>query len=218
VRAGLRRAGCLLLPLAMTLVAYGSSPVARSATKPSPGGGALAVRVAVVGDSITEMDSIDFDDGLIGSGSWAATAQGHNMDVVGGWAHGGATTGDMLDGVHAMAADVLVVLAGSNDIDAGVTPDVIQANLVQIVARAAVPRVILSSVPPESGYEADAAALNSRLSALAGQQGWTFVDTMAGLRDGDGAWLPGMSDDGVHPSPEGADHIAASIEAALPRP
>ena len=62
-----------------------------------------------MGDSITEADSDDFDNGDIGPASWATYADGGGVHVIGGWAHAGATTQDMLGGVlEGVAAGVSV--------------------------------------------------------------------------------------------------------------
>ncbi len=175
------------------------------------------LRVVAVGDSITEADSPDFDGGLIGDGSWARWAEGDGVDVSGGWAHGGATTEDVLDGVQPMSADadVLVLMAGSNDVDLDVPTVQVLQQLTDTVAVADVARVVLSTIPPEDGHEDDVAALNSELAGLADREGWQFVDPMTGVRGSDGGWLPGDSDDGVHPTIAAARVIGTAIRAAL---
>lgn len=175
------------------------------------------VTVVVVGDSITEMDSTDFDDGKIGPGSWAAYAEGHGVHILGGWAHSGATTSDMLHGLalHALQADVLVILAGNNDIDHGVSAPAIEGQLRQIAARVRAHRVVLSTVAPEDAVAAAVEDLNSRLPGLARAQGWQMVDPMSTISDGRGHYLPGMTRDGVHPSPPAAREIGEALHVAL---
>ena len=143
------------------------------------------VTVVVVGDSITEMDSPDFDDGDIGPGSWAAYADGQGLRITGGWAHSGATTTDMLNGLanRALQADALVLLAGNNDIDHGVAAPAIEIQLEQIAARVHAGRVVLSTVAPEDAVAAAVAALNSALPALARAHGWQMVDPMNAISD-----------------------------------
>lgn len=175
------------------------------------------VTVVVVGDSITEMDSPDFDDGQIGPGSWAAHANGHGVHILGGWAHSGATTTDMLRGLatHDLQADVLVILAGNNDIDHGVSAPAIEDQLRQIAGRVRAHRVVLSTVAPEDGVAAAVEELNSRLPALARAQGWRLVDPMSAISDGHGHYLPGMTRDGVHPTPPAARVIGEALHSAL---
>jgi lysophospholipase L1-like esterase len=213
----------VLLPLALAGCTAGhaasSSP---GATSPAATSGP-EVQVVAVGDSITEADSADFDGGDIGADSWATYADGDGLRIVGGWAHAGATTMDMLAGVTdrtastgvSMDADVLVLMAGSNDVDWGVPATEVEANLVKIVDIVHAGRVVLSTIPPEDGMESDVRDLNTHLTALASSEGWQLVDPMVSVRDDDGGWLPGMSDDGVHPTAEAAQLIATSLRPAL---
>lgn len=188
-----------------------AGPVQRAADPPG------TVTVVVVGDSITEMDSPDFDDGHIGPGSWAAYADGHGVRILGGWAHAGATTTDMLDGLsdRTMTADVLVLMAGNNDIDHAVSPPAIEAQLEQIAGKVHASRVVLSTVAPENAVAGAVQDLNARLPTLAEAQGWQMVDPMSGISDGHGHYLPGMTRDGVHPTPPAARTIGLALHRAL---
>jgi lysophospholipase L1-like esterase len=120
----------------------------------------------------------------------------------------------MADGVvESFDADVLVILAGTND--AGWTPpEQIAADLVRIVDNAGVPEVVLSSVPPNDFASASSHQLNASLEDIAREQGWTWVDAAAGLREGDG-YAEGMSYDGVHPTEEGARVLGEAIGPAV---
>lgn len=179
--------------------------------------------VVAVGDSITEMDSPDFDAGVLGQGSWAWWATGQGVAVLGGWAHAGATTDDMLEGVQNGGVgdphpDVLVLLGGNNDIDRGIPTEDVLDDLVQIADRVHAPRVVLSAVAPEDGLGEETLALDARLPALAQQHGWQFVDPMTGCRDADGDYRPGTSPDGVHPTEQAAAHIGVALHEALLHP
>jgi lysophospholipase L1-like esterase len=212
VRRGLLLSVASLLLAGCAPAGAVSSPSAATSTATSS---APALRVVAVGDSITEADSASFDDGLIGSGSWAHWAAGDGVAVLGGWAHAGATTADMLAAARPLDADVVVVMGGSNDIDADVPDDQVLTQLTAVVAAVGVPRVLLSAVPPEDGHEADVAVLNARLAELAQRSGWQFVDPMSGVRGSDGGWLPGDTDDGVHPTAAAARVIGAAIRTSL---
>lgn len=173
-----------------------------------------AVRLAVVGDSITDADSPDLAGGEVGPASWVSYAVGTEIELVGGWARWGATTAQMVDGVREpFEADVLAILAGTNDAGWSTCAD-IGGNLVQIVENAGVAAVVLSSVPPIDMAPQNATDLNACLEALAEQQQWTWVDSAAGLRE-NGAFREGMSTDGVHPSEAGARVIGEAIAAAV---
>jgi lysophospholipase L1-like esterase len=215
--------------LGLLLLLPGCTAPATTTVSRAEGGPAAAsptsaeLRVFAVGDSITEADSDDFDSGDIGLDSWATYADGPGITVVGGWAHAGATTEDMLAGALDLAAtgtgptrdDVLVLMGGSNDIDEGVAIPTIMDNLVRIATGLRTGRVTLSTIPPEDGVEDEVEALNAHLPALAAQEGWQLVDPMQAVRGEDGGWLPGMSDDGVHPTRPAAALIGESFRRAL---
>jgi lysophospholipase L1-like esterase len=196
-----------------------SSAAAPGVAVPVPSG--TTTRVLAVGDSITEADSADFDDGDVGAGSWAAYAGGEGVVVLGGWAHGGATSQDMVDGVTAdptvsgARPDVLVLMAGNNDVDAGIPFAVTADNLVAIAGLVQADRVVLSSIAPEDEVADEVADFNARLPALAEREGWRLVDPMAGVSDGRGGYLPSMSEDGVHPTASGARLIGSALHPAL---
>jgi lysophospholipase L1-like esterase len=178
--------------------------------------------VLAVGDSITEADSPDFDDGELGAGSWARYASKAPVRVLGGWAHAGATTADMLTGVSRLRvdsalhhADVLVLMAGSNDVDAGVPFRQAADHLRAIVRTVAIRRVVVSAIPPEDSVAAAVRTFNTRLTALAHSEGWQLTDPMTGIRDGDGRYAAGMTDDGVHPTVRAARLIGQHLRRAL---
>lgn len=194
------------------LAVSGCGSAAHRVTAP-PG----AVTVVVVGDSITSMDSPDFDAGEIGPGSWADYADGHGVAILGGWAHPGATTTDMLNALanRTLAADVLVILAGNNDIDHNVSAPVIESRLERIAGMVHARHVVLSTVAPEDAVAAAVEELNSQLPALAGARGWLLVDPMSTISDGHGRYRPGMTRDGVHPTPPAARVIGSALHSAL---
>jgi lysophospholipase L1-like esterase len=111
--------------------------------------------------------------------------------------------------------DVLVLMAGNNDLDDGVPYVDIARNLVSIAELVQARRVVLSTVAPEDEVGEDVAALNAQLAGLAQQHGWQLVDPMGGVGDGAGHYLPGMTDDGVHPTEDGARLIGAAMHPAL---
>ena len=207
-----------LLLAALLVAGCRAQPRVPSSAGSAPATAGTTVRAVVVGDSITEADSPDFDAGDIGQASWAWWASGNGLDVVGGWAHAGATTADALAEVQPMSADVLVLMAGNNDIDWEVpTPKVLE-HLVAIAQRVGVPRVVLSAVAPEDGLGPEVADLDAALADLAAQQGWQFVDPMTGVRAPDGDYRAGTSLDGVHPTEEAAAGIGVALHEAILHP
>ncbi|MGY1715099.1 SGNH/GDSL hydrolase family protein [Geodermatophilus sp. SYSU D01106] len=172
-----------------------------------------SVRLAAVGDSITQADG-DVPAGVLGRGSWLSTAVGGDVVFAGGWARAGATTADMLDAATAVDADVLVLLAGTNDPGAGLSEGQTAQHLRDIADVVGVDSVVLSSVPPRDADPGVAAATNRALEDLAEDEGWLFADSAAGVRSGD-RFASGMATDGLHPSEEGAAVIGAALREAV---
>ena len=79
---------------------------------------------------------------------------------------------------------------------------------------------------PDSSATAPGVALDASLRALeseaiqiirevAADRGAVLLDVAAAVTGGDGRWLPGLSDDGIHPLPAGAALMAAAAARAL---
>ncbi|PFG41316.1 lysophospholipase L1-like esterase [Georgenia soli] len=210
----------LALSVAVLLGGCGGqpAPAASTAAPPNPD----ATRLAVVGDSITEADSPDFDGGELGAESWVRHAVGEDLLLVGGWARWGATTSQMAAAVEPVDADVLVILAGTNDVGSGATHESTLSNLRRIAGTVGAPEVVISAVPPIDAAPELATDLNAALENLARQEGWRWVDAPAGLRDGE-QFAEGMASDGLHPTREGARVLGEAIRetvlaAAAPTP
>ncbi|SCX57094.1 Lysophospholipase L1 [Klenkia marina] len=213
-RSGRWAGTALLVPL-LAAGCGAAAPHATAATTAGGTPGPAEVRVVAVGDSITEMDSPDFDAGDVDQSSWAWWAAGNGVDVLGGWAHSGATTADALAEVQPMQADAVVVMLGNNDIDWTVPTRTVLDHLVAIADVVGVPRVVLSAVAPEDGLGPEVADLNDALAGLAARQGWQFVDPMTDVRDQDGDYRAGTTLDGVHPTEEASARIGVALHEAV---
>lgn len=198
---------------ALVLSGCGGASSSPQDPPPTPEPGAAAIRMAAVGDSITDADSPDFGGGEPGPQSWVSYAVGEDVEFVGGWAVWGASTAQMAQEVEALDADVLVILAGTNDAGTMPHPE-ITANITTIAEQAGVDDVVLSAVPPIDAAPASATELNESLADLARAQDWTWVDTPAGLRAGE-QFADGMADDGLHPNEEGAQVLGEGIGEAV---
>jgi lysophospholipase L1-like esterase len=192
-----------------TVDARGPMPSAAASAPEAP------ARVVAVGDSVTEADSPDFDEGYTGRGSWAWTAEGSGIDVTGGWALYGATTEAMAAGVGPLEGDVLVVMAGTNDVLQQLPWERSAAAIEQIVKTADVAPVLLCTIVPLASDPAGAQLFNARLQLLAAEHGWELVDSAAPVRAADGTWLPGLSEDGIHPTEAAAAQIGFAVRQAL---
>lgn len=145
---------------------------------------------------------------------------------------GGETTPQM---VLRMMADVIDlkpryvhVMAGTNDIAGNTGKMTLKQSLDNFrmmtqLAKANGIAVLLASVPPAASYPwrpgletvAPIRAINAGLKAYAAEAGATFLDYWPALADARGGMKPGLAYDGVHPSEQGYDRMAAAVEPLL---
>jgi lysophospholipase L1-like esterase len=221
-----RRALLVVLLAVLGLTACSSAPPARpraatpatTTSRPSDD----RVSFVVVGDSITAgpipIEATGAQEEAVqqfGSGSWLPKAQGRPLRFLGGWAVSGATTEEMRAGVVPAKADVVVVMAGTNDLLRGVPWEQTRANLLAIVDTVGVHDVLVSAVPPADELPAGRQDFDQRLRELADQQGWHLVDPWVSVEQQDGSWVPGASADGVHPTQATADAAGRVLRAAV---
>jgi lysophospholipase L1-like esterase len=89
----------------------------------------------------------------------------------------------------------------------------VQGNIASMaeLARAHGIKVILASIPPAAAFPwspdkrpvPQIAAMNAWLRGYARANGFTYVDYHAALTTPEGGMKPGLSSDGVHPTPAG---------------
>lgn len=170
--------------------------------------------LTVVGDSLTAAGA-DLDAGEFSELTWLRDVVAAGIRWAGGWARPGATTSDMLTHVQPVPeADVVVILAGTNDLALGIPFREIADNLRQIATTVDAPRVIVASIPPLARLPGAPPAFNAQLAELAHQECWEFVDASAGLRVGE-EWADGMTFDGVHPTADGQRVLGAALVDAI---
>lgn len=179
-----------------------------------------ATTFVVAGDSITAAGSDAVWAGKVGEASWInfvdpTGAGGTRVGWRGGWALGGAQSGDMARALRYRSANALVVLAGTNDLANRIPHETTGRNIERIALVASSDVVIISSVPPRDNASDATTEYNGFLQALAARHGWLFVDAAAGLRTAEGRFRPGLSDDGVHPNVAGAAVLGHAIGNAL---
>lgn len=219
--AALERAaiGTRVFLCALILVAVaGCTPGGAPTLAPTPEPAAGAVRLAAVGDSITDANSPNFAAGELGTESWVSYAVGTDVAFVGGWARWGATTADIAQGASAVEADVLVIMAGTNDAAMGSPFADSAANIVAIAQTAGADRVLISGIPPLDYAPEVAAQFNDHLESLAREHGWEWVDPGAAVRTDSLTFAPGMASDGVHPTVHGARRLGETLGAAIRNP
>ncbi|WP_436704071.1 SGNH/GDSL hydrolase family protein [Geodermatophilus sp. CPCC 205761] len=167
-----------------------------------------------MGDSITAGGVPILGPGTGGDLSWISAARGPLLEFRGGWAIGGATTADMRAAATPMDADVLVLMGGTNDVLLGRRWEQVQGDLRAVAAIVGARAVLLSAVPPSDALPEATTGFNDRLRTLAAERGWQFVDPWTGVTQ-EGAYRPGASLDGVHPTQRAADEAGAVIREVL---
>jgi len=164
------------------------------------------VRVVFMGDSITDnwigADAALFTNGLVDRGI------------------SGQTTPQMLirfrNDVILLHPKAVHIMAGTNDIagnTGAATMATVEGNIASMaeLAHAHGIKVILASVPPAAAFPwspakrpvPQIAELNSWLRGYAKAHGHSYVDYHAALTTAEGGMKPGLSSDGVHPTPAG---------------
>ncbi len=182
-------------------------------------------RVVFLGDSITD--------------GWRLNEYFPGRDFV-NRGIGGQITGQMLGrfyaDVVALKPAAVVILAGTNDIARGVSPEAIRDNIAMMCDLADVHRikVILSSILPVSDHHKDAnpaweqtrrrpipaiLEMNRWIQAFCEKRGYAYLNYYPALAGPDGQMAPNLADDGLHPNAAGYRVMAplalAAIEKAL---
>jgi lysophospholipase L1-like esterase len=179
-------------------------------TSPGP---VKQITVAAVGDSITEGNSPDFNNGRLDALSWPSHLPA-NQRLVGGWARGGATTGTMLANVTPVYSDVAVIIAGTNDLG-HMNFAQSASNIEGIVATVGATRTIISAIPPFDRAPEWAVSYNRQMETFASAHGWEFVDAMAGVRAANDRYIPSLTFDGIHPNVKGVERISAVLARSI---
>jgi lysophospholipase L1-like esterase len=144
----------------------------------------------------------------------------------------GQTTPQMLvrfqqDVVHLHPAAV-VILAGTNDIAGNTGPSTLQmiednfTSMAEIAKQNGI-RVVLASITPAFSYPWKPGVrpvetireLNKWLQDFCSTNGFVYLDYYSAMADANGAMLPGLSSDGVHPTAKGYAVMAPLAEHAI---
>lgn len=144
----------------------------------------------------------------------------------------GQTTPQMLvrfqqDVVHLHPA-VVIILAGTNDIAGNTgpsTPQMIEDNFISMadIAHRSGIKVVVASILPAIAYPwrpgvrpaDEIRSLNVWLTNFARRDGDVYLDYYSHLADAQGGMAPGLSKDGVHPTPKGYAIMAPLAEKAI---
>jgi len=146
----------------------------------------------------------------------------------------GQTSPQMVVRFHQDVVDlhpaVVVILAGTNDIAEKTGPMTQEATLDDFramveMARANEIKVVVGSIPPADDFYWNKGlepapkikAMNAKLEAWCKTEGVVWVDYYSALTDEKGAMKPGLSLDGVHPTPAGFAIMTPLAEAGIAR-
>lgn len=177
------------------------------------------LRVAFAGDSITAGCQTELTGGPDPCSWTAAVDAAPGIRVVGGWAQWGAPSSLIAQQVEPVDAEVLVVLAGTNDVFIGIPFDEQRESMDAIAAVVGAPDVVVLALPPISDLVEPAAVegRNRQLRELAEARGWLWVDPWGEFVADDEPyeWVPGAAPDGVHPVEEVQAAVGQRIAAAL---
>jgi lysophospholipase L1-like esterase len=167
-----------------------------------------AIAFAFAGDSLTS-----------GSTSWLYQLDDPSLVRAGGYAKKGYTTGQVLGAIGPVAADVLVIMLGANDVRVGASQGSVGTNLDQIVAKVGAPRVLLTYLPPSDvtssggiNRRLQGFAMNRYLTAFAAKRGWMIADPWSSYRASTNGWTSGASADKVHPVSAVSGAVANRLE------
>ena len=144
----------------------------------------------------------------------------------------GQTTPQMLvrfqqDVVH-LKPSVVVILAGTNDIAGNTgpsTPQMIEDNFASMadIAHQSGIKVVIASILPAVAYPwrpgvkpaNEIREINTWLQGFCKRDGDVYLDYYSHLTDAEGGMAPGLSKDGVHPTPKGYAIMAPLAEKAI---
>ncbi len=166
-------------------------------------------RVVFLGDSITD--------------AWRLNEYFTGRDFV-NRGIGGQTTLQMLarfrQDVAALNPKAVVILGGTNDIEAGISANQIEDNLAMMgdLAKARGIKPIFASILPVSDYHKDAdpgyemtvnrppatiQSINAWIKSYCQSQGFAYMDYYSAMVDSAGRMQADLSDDGLHPNAKG---------------
>jgi len=186
------------------------SPTASTPTSRAP------IGVAVFGDSNSTGFSGTLEAGVAAGTAWVSHMPAEEFTLVGGWAIDGSTSTAMADAAMAIPdAELLIVMAGTNDIAAGVPTVFTLDEISRIADTVGASSIVLCAIAPLNWSPGAVTDLNAALKEYARAQGWLFIDPWAPVRNPDGTWASAYLTDGVHTSAEGYAIAGAQIAAQL---
>lgn len=182
------------------------------------------VRIAALGDSLTQGYGLQQGEGLVPQlQAWLA-ARGHDAVILNAGVSGDTTAGGLsrLDWTLADRPDAVIVALGGNDMLRGIDPAAARANLSGILARLAadgVPALLVGIAAPGNYGPDYREAFAAMFPELAAEHGADVVpDLLAPITERllAGEAIGGlMQADGIHPNPEGVALVVAALGPAV---
>jgi lysophospholipase L1-like esterase len=173
----------------------------------------LGILLKQRGASVTERGSIDRSSVVMLGDS--ITEQGRWLDLlpefsIANRGYSGFTTEelvDIADDVAPQCPRMVFVLAGTNDIRDGRSPEWTRRHLAEILDRfescSAVTQVVMHTIPPRADAVTRVAATNAAITELAFRRGTVLIDLHQLLDDGAGGLRPNDTTDQIHLSEPG---------------
>lgn len=182
------------------------------------------IRIAALGDSLTQGYGLAAQDGLVPQlQAWLA-ARGHAVTILNAGVSGDTTAGGLarLDWTLADAPDAVIVALGGNDLLRGIDPAASRANLRAILERlqAQGTPVLLAGLHAPGNYGPEFRdAFAAMFPDLAAEFGAVLVpDLLAPItaRNLAGRSVRDlMQDDGLHPNPAGVAEVVGALGPAV---
>ncbi|MCA5924731.1 SGNH/GDSL hydrolase family protein [Curtobacterium oceanosedimentum] len=189
------------------------TPSPTTAPTPTPTPTPTALTYTYAGDSLTGMPA-----------SWMRQMNDPTLVSAGGVAIGGATSARILARSSPKEADVLVVMAGTNDLRYGYSTKSILLNIDKIAKNVGADHVVLAAIAPSNitkyskkkiDRRKQGEILNRDLQNHALTRGWMFVDPWAADRRLDGGWPSSRTVDGVHPTVGMSKKVSVRMQQAI---
>lgn len=195
-------------------------------------GAALAVcaepvRLTALGDSLVQGYGLPQGEGFVPQLERWLAARGVEAQVANAGVSGDTTAGGAarIDWTLADQPDALIVLLGGNDILRGLPPEMVRANLSQILTTAKgrdVPVLLIGMQAPQNfgadykqAFDVIYADLAAEFGAVLHENAFAgMIAQTGGHLGGQGAAAGMMQSDGIHPNRDG---VAANIKALGPK-
>jgi acyl-CoA thioesterase I len=182
------------------------------------------IRIAALGDSLTQGFGLPPQDGLVPQLQRWLDAQGAQVVVVNAGVSGDTTAGGLarLDWTLTDDTDALIVALGGNDVLRGIDPTAVRTNLDAILTQAqarALPTLLVGTQAPQNFGPAYKSAFDALFPALAETHGALFhpnlLAPLLAIEDRATARRDYLQADQLHPNAAGVALIVTALGPAV---